>query len=394
MRIRGQMKSIYFWGGPHPINESYISSPPDGIRIKSNLSSPNFFKVGEYTQRHTVLKTIATSGLKTLGLPRMAWIKTDCDAIHTNGGVIPLSNHPYFVTIEHASSFFHLDDDLFESDRWKKTLISFLQKKRCKKILPYSEATRSALEYGLGKYYEKIREKVEVLYPAIDAKIHFKKYPRIKNRESFHILFVSRHFFDDGGRELVEACKILSLKYDISVDIITNPPPHHQQLFEEYKKKINSDVVKIQTSSIAREILFRDYYSQSDLFVLPSYIHFFGYVMLEAMLYQLPVITSDVYAMPEIIKDGLNGFVVSSPISCFSKENLKPSSKIKSYKNEIIKRDLTPVTNTLVMKIEELISNPKMCEKMGDESFHMVTKGKFSTEYRNHQLKSIYELIE
>ncbi len=385
------MNSVYFWGGPHPINESYISSPPEGITIKSNLISRSFLEIGEYTQRHTAFKELATFSLKALGLPRVAWIRTDCDAIHTNGGVIPLSNHPYFVTIEHASSFFHLDDDLFTSERWKKTLISFLVKDRCKKILPYSEATRSSLEFGLGKYYKKIEDKVEVLYPAIDAKLHLKDYSRTKNRDSFNILFVSRHFFDDGGRELVEACTTLSRQYDITVDIITNPPPHHLQYFEEYIRKVDPKIIRIHRESIPREVLFRDYYSQSDIFALPSYIHFFGFVLLEAMLYKLPLITTDVYAMPEIVEDGKNGFVIPAPISCFSKELLKPRNVVNNYRRAIMEKDLTSVTDHLRDSIAKVINDESLRREMGQNSFMRVSSGKFSTTKKNSQLKSIYE---
>lgn len=387
-----EMTSIYFWGGPHPINESYITSPPDGVILKSNLSASGFFKVGEYTQRHTFLKTIATSGLKTLGLPRMTWIKTDCDAIHTNGGVIPISNHPYFVTIEHASSFLHLDDDLFASDYWKRTLISHLVKKRCKKILPYSEATRLSLENALEHYYDKIRDKVEVLYPAIDAKIHYRNYPRIKNRKSFHILFVSRHFFDDGGRELIEACKRLARNYDITVDIVTNPPPHHITHFKEYIQNLDHTIFHINQKMIPREILFQDYYSQSDLFILPTYIHFFGFVLLEAMLYKLPLITTDVYALPEIVENGKNGFVIPAPISCFSNKLLKPRNVVKQYRREVIGGHFSITINNLQTSIKELIDNNRLRNEMGRNSFEMVTSGKFSIKKKNEKLKSIYNL--
>jgi len=385
------MTSVYFWGGPHPINESFITSPPDGVILKSNLSTGDFFKIGEYAQRQTFLKAILTSGLKTLGLPRVALIKTDCDAIHTNGGVIPLSNHLYFVTIEHASSFLHLDDDLFASDYWKRMLISFLIKKRCKKILPYSEATRLALEYGLEQYYDKIKEKVEVLYPAIDAKIHYKDYPRIKNKESFHILFISRHFFDDGCRELIEACKRLSNNYDITVDIITNPPSHHIQYFEEYTRNVDPTIFRIHRESIPRELLFRDYYSQSDLFVLPTYIHFFGFVLLEAMLYKLPLITTDVYALPEIVENGKNGFIIPAPISCFSEKFLKPKYIVKKYREEILKNEFSTVTEYLKNSIKELIDDDQLRTRMGQNSFELVNSGKFSVKKRNDQLKLIYQ---
>jgi len=55
-----------------------------------------------------------------------------------------------------------------------------------------------------------------------------------------------------------------------------------------------------------------DLYFNSDIFVFPTYYRFetFGLVNLEAMQAGLPVITTARGAIPEIIEDGINGFMV------------------------------------------------------------------------------------
>ena len=52
------------------------------------------------------------------------------------------------------------------------------------------------------------------------------------------------------------------------------------------------------------------YLNASDMFVLPSYSEGFPFVILEAMSAGLPVVATPVGAIPEIVEDGRNGFLV------------------------------------------------------------------------------------
>jgi len=52
----------------------------------------------------------------------------------------------------------------------------------------------------------------------------------------------------------------------------------------------------------------QEYYKISDLVILPSISEVFGYIILEAMAYNRPVIATRVGAIPELILDGVNGY--------------------------------------------------------------------------------------
>ena len=50
----------------------------------------------------------------------------------------------------------------------------------------------------------------------------------------------------------------------------------------------------------------------ADIFVLPSYSEGFSYAVLEALASGLPIVTTNVGALPEIVTDGENGFIIES----------------------------------------------------------------------------------
>ena len=50
----------------------------------------------------------------------------------------------------------------------------------------------------------------------------------------------------------------------------------------------------------------------ADVFALPSAYESFGLVVLEALAFGLPVVATDVGVVPEVVDDGVNGFVVTA----------------------------------------------------------------------------------
>lgn len=80
------------------------------------------------------------------------------------------------------------------------------------------------------------------------------------------------------------------------------------------RKKMQREIINKGLSGHIRLMGFQPnlsaFYDSLDVFVLPSRWEGFGYVMVEAMLHQLPVIAFHVSSNPEIIEENKSGFLV------------------------------------------------------------------------------------
>ena len=77
-------------------------------------------------------------------------------------------------------------------------------------------------------------------------------------------------------------------------------------LLAEIERKKLQECVKL----VGFQSDMRTFYASLDTFVLTSHWEGFGYVLAEAMTYNLPLVAYNVSSNPELVKDGYNGFLV------------------------------------------------------------------------------------
>ncbi|MBV6626853.1 MAG: glycosyltransferase family 4 protein [Rivularia sp. (in: Bacteria)] len=112
---------------------------------------------------------------------------------------------------------------------------------------------------------------------------------------------------------IIYLIKALSqIKYQkITLDLVGNRKDnssYYNQLINTVEKLNLTECVVFHDGSDQENI--KKLYAAADIFVLPSFKETFGIVFLEAMHYGLPIITTNVSAMPELIEQGKNGILV------------------------------------------------------------------------------------
>lgn len=133
----------------------------------------------------------------------------------------------------------------------------------------------------------------------------------------------------------------------------------------DYLKKVRDKIEKSKFSKKIKiipvtEKLF-DYYQITDIFVCTSFIESFPSVILEAMAFEIPIVSTDVYGIPEQIEDCKEGILI------------KPGDPI-----------------TLAEKINYLIDNPELRKNLATNA-HKKVHSKFTLE---NMIQSYDKLIQ
>lgn len=176
------------------------------------------------------------------------------------------------------------------------------------------------------KVDEGLIQKCEVIYNGvnIDKRPVTFSEPRESADKTIKLIFVGHLIRRKGLDILLDALKILD-DYQFNLDVIGNGPKklEYEKLSENYglKDKVNF-VGEISNPDLLKKLPYYDY------LVLPSRYETFGIVLIEAMSCGLPVISTKVASIPEIVTSEEVGILVEpdSPES-FAKGIIKAFNK-------------------------------------------------------------------
>jgi glycosyltransferase involved in cell wall biosynthesis len=174
------------------------------------------------------------------------------------------------------------------------------------------------------------------------------------NSDVVTFLFIGRDFDRKNGPLMVDAFHRVRDKHSSVRLILVGITPGSQTITEE-------GITHHQF--VPRHELYERIYPQADVLVLPSKAEGFGLVLLEAMSFGMPVISIQAWAMPEIVIDGENGFLVA------------PNS-----------------VDELADRMSRLVEQPPLLAHMRQRAQEVFME-KFSIDEHNRRLRKIYDQV-
>jgi glycosyltransferase involved in cell wall biosynthesis len=211
------------------------------------------------------------------------------------------------------------------------------------KLIVWSEfAKKIHMDFG------NEEEKIEVVPPGLSLGKTKEKIDDI-----IRLLFIG-DFQRKGGDLVLRAFERVEKDYDnIQLEMITNLPGDI---------KIKSEKI-ISRAPVRREELLKEIYPRADVFVFPTRAEGFGISCIEAMSFGIPIITTNISAMPEIVEDKKTGFLI--PVD-----------------------DINALTHSLRILIED-----EKVRKKQRENTEKKFREKFWNETTNKKLAKIYQEI-
>jgi len=162
------------------------------------------------------------------------------------------------------------------------------------RVLTYSNFTRDSFIKDYGIEPEKVI--------TVGSALKFKEPSDInKKYDGKTVLFVSTDFKRKGGFILLEAFGMVLREIEDARLIIVGGLPEMEK--QDYQ---NVEFV----GTVTRDRM-PDFYRRASIFVLPALYDAFPSVILEAMIYKLPCVATNVCGIPDEVEDRKTGFIVA-----------------------------------------------------------------------------------
>lgn len=198
-------------------------------------------------------------------------------------------------------------------------------------LIPFKLSTKIVSISNFAKREGEIlyRRKVEKTIYLGTSNFPISKKVFLKNSDTINIISVSRITPYKGFHKIIEAIKNVKTKKKIILTIAGSQPKQH---YLSYLKKIGGDNLNIVLNPSDTQLakIFRN----ADIYTCADRYLYFGLPICEAAYFNLPTVTLNIAAAPEIVEHNKTGYVANS------------QAQFSKY-------------------IEKLTNNPTLCSKMG-----------------------------
>jgi len=340
MRVVGISHKTRYW------QHYAFSNPPEGYRYSRMVDIPwHLLRARDQFLTHT-----------KFFLPGK-----HADLYHTYNSVV--ANHrPWVIEVESYLPRYRPMRETHPLYRWG---VRRLASDDCKWLIFTSEnAFRMNRDTLAAEGVDPAR--MVVVYRAVEQYL-----PGEKDPSRFTILFAGNGFYRKGGVELLKAFQLLG-RADARLVIISTmavdwgvTPDSDTVAWAE--RTIRDDPrIELHRGLPHAELV--QWMRRAHVFASTTFADPFNNTVLEAMGARLPVVSSRVSSIPEMVEDGRNGWLLD----------------VQGRTGDAIAADIAD-------RLRRLMDDRALLLRMGEESFRLVQE-RFDIEVRNRRIKELYDL--
>lgn len=317
---------------------------------------------------------------------------TGCD-IHGSFNRFLDSDKPYFVYVENPTALYHYCLGRNKTLLGRKVVTRNLADCNLKALVFMSKACANTFESVCGKISpECVGTQIYPLIPH-NKYVSETQIQEKRNRQVVKMLYIAQgiRFLSKGALEVVEAYRRLKEKNGSCVlTMVTNISQIDSNILSEIRKLEGITLYDFKFTYDEMEKLYADH----DILLQPTSDESFGLTILEALHAGLAIVASRLYAIPEMVNDGVNGFLIDPAYWFFDRNNI-PNPGVWNHRKRTIysgKRSEF-VTKELYNCIDRLIQNRDLLIEMALTSYKKSQQSPFSHDYIVGQWNSLLRTI-
>lgn len=402
------LKQIYFEpsGRIHSAHRELMRYPPQGYEFVTGGRAWDHLAALP-TGSDLIIHNLPVVASKLLPVPLVkAWLESKFARPPRGTSLTYAYNHtvfrqePWVLNVEWAHMLAGFE--VKQLRRFKGVIERLLASPHCRKIVTWCEPARRSILANLD--CRGFAHKIDV----VPIAVHGKQFTKVHRGDRVRILFAGSanaprgllasrlpgaylyDFYQKGGQEALETYTRLKPRYpQLELVMRAAVPP-------EVRRRYDS----VPGIRFLERVLpwpqMEEEFKASDIFLFPSHqVPPWG-VILDAMSYELPVVTTDVYANAELVEDGKTGIVVDGAASVpyYERADTWIPSVVTARRREFnraIRRVDPKVVDDLAVALVRLIEDADQRRAMGRAARQEVEQGRHSILRRNEKLKKIFD---
>lgn len=228
-----------------------------------------------------------------------------------------------------------------------------------------------------------IDNKTTVLYPSVVLQ---EKFPLIESGKKFVLLHIGNKYHGKGTEIFIRIANRFLGDATFEFILVSNDVP--------YDRRVPDNVILLRQSRL-NEVEKKYLYSRSNLLVFPIFQDSFG-VYLEAISYQIPIITNNIYDKSEIVINEKTGYLIESPLSLWDGKvgvNYKNWNDFKVLVEDyLLSESAERMVEEYEHKIREIASDRELYDYLSNNTKELCLD-RFSVRKRADALRLLYRKL-